>query len=132
MKRLIATSGVLVLLTALPAFATGIVEETEMTMEQAVGQSITVRGQLGTYGSEPMTFLGLLSADEPDQDVMQESGTALYIGPETLFELTGELLSELRRWQGSRIEITGILARQSTAPGIPAQVDVRSFSLPER
>lgn len=111
--------------------ATGVVEE-ELTMKEAVGREIVVTGVLGTYGNEPVTFLGLLAVGEPDQDALPEPGYSLLIPDETLLELTGPLSPELQRWQGNRVEIRGALVHEATGPGMPARVAVTSFSIPDR
>lgn len=112
--------------------ATGVVEEEELTMREAVGREIVVTGVLGTYGNEPVPFLGLLAMGEPNQDTLPEPGYSLLIPEETLLELTGSLSPELQQWQGNRIEIRGTVVHEATGPGMPARVEVTSFSFPDR
>jgi hypothetical protein len=123
----------LLLLTAVPAFATGIVEPepVPVALEDAVGTPVIIRGVISTYGNEPVTFLGILALPSENRDIMVDPDRTHTVSEETLFELTGELLPELRRWQATRVELRGVLEEASRGPGLPARVRVESFTLPD-
>lgn len=132
MRRAVIVGALLAAFVAGVASPTGIVEKTEVTMEEAIGREITLRGVVATYGSEPITYLGLLTTGAPAQDGLPAPAEELLVADETVFELVGELVAELDRWQGSSVELTGTLIRESAGPGMHAAIEVRSFSLPQR
>ncbi|MCR5188111.1 MAG: hypothetical protein K6C97_04185 [Treponema sp.] len=68
----------------------------------AKAKSLTLSGHIQVYGNEPFTFIGLVTDD----------------GKEYSLQAENEVLSELRKSQGYKIEITGFLeAKEKSSDG---------------
>jgi hypothetical protein len=103
------------------AVARGRAEVEVITLSDSVvarlspGDDITVRGDLGSYGSEPHSYLGL-ETENPDSPLGVR-----------IVELAGDLAEELGALQGATVVVTGTVTRNAVDPGIPLAVQVTSY-----
>ena len=83
----------------------------------AAGQTITVRGALASYGSQPHTFIGL-ETENPDAP----DGARIVA-------LVGESAEDVRRLLGATIVVTGTVVQRAVEPGIPLAMEITSYEV---
>lgn len=67
----------------------------------------TVRGFIHVYGNDPFTYIGIETEDNKKYTISAED----------------EIISELRKTQGSKIEITGIINSKKTDKSEPGTLE---------
>jgi hypothetical protein len=102
-------------------------------MTDAVGERVIVSGTLNRFGNEPHTFLGVLVTPETppvldSTDGRLRDGRVLVLDRERVFELEGDLVSELDRYQGQRVTVHGVLSSGTRNALPPAVVFVEAYT----